>query len=467
MHDNKKRRVPMPTQNPEVRNKNFNEVELGYTKEMAMEEASRCLQCRHKPCVSGCPVKIDIPQFIKLIIDGDIESSYNIVYKSNALPGICGRVCPQEKQCEAKCVRGRMGDSVSIGKLERYVSDWYMDNVKADSHPKIKNIKKEKIAIIGSGPSGLTCARELAEMGYSVTVYEALHCIGGVLAYGIPEFRLPRDILESEINALKGLGVQILTNMVIGKILSIDDLFSDGYKAVYVATGAGLPKFMGIPGEGLPGVYSANEFLTRVNLMHAYMKGYDTPIAIPKNAVVVGGGNVAMDAARCVKRLGAEKVTVIYRRSEQEMPARREEINHAKEEKIDFLFLSNPVKICGDDYVNSIDCVKMVLSDPDSSGRRTPVVKDNSTFQITADCVIIAIGNNPNSIVTDSSKDIKCDDKGRIIVNSETLETSKKMTYAGGDSVTGAATVILAMEAGKRAAKQIDIKLKALREESS
>lgn len=455
MLNKSKQKVIMPHQDPKVRNKNFKEVCLGYDYERAKEEADRCLNCKHKPCVSGCPVNVDIPEFIKCILDDDLEKAYKIIAKTNALPAICGRVCPQEKQCEAKCVMGKIGEPVSIGNLERYVSDYHRINDTKGNKTGDKN--GIKIAIVGSGPSGLTCANDLSLLGYDVTIYEALHTEGGVLSYGIPQFRLPRDVLKYEIDKLKLQGVKIETNVVIGKTLSLDDLFEMGYKAVYIASGAGIPRFMGIPGEKLPQVYCANEFLTRINLMNAHVEKFDTPLFNAKNVLVVGGGNVAMDAARCAKRLGAD-VTVMYRRSEEEMPARREEVKQAKEEGINFEFLSNPVKICGDEEnnVNSVEYVEMKLLDDDGTGRRAVAEKGNGVFNIKADCVIMAIGNMPNSIIRESDKSIKCKSNGCIVVDDNTLKTSKPNTYAGGDAVTGAATVILAMNAGKRAALQID-----------
>lgn len=456
MANMKKHKTPVPKLSPQIRIKNFNEVELGYTHEMALEEASRCLNCKHKPCVSGCPVNIDIPCFIQKLLKDDINSAYSIISKYSALPAVCGRVCPQEKQCELKCVRGKNGEPVSIGKLERYVADNSTYSIKACR--KIKNIK---IAVIGSGPSGITCARELAILGYDVTIFEALHCPGGVLAYGIPEFRLPQKILNKEIHNLVELEVKILTNTVIGKTFTIGDLLSSGYKAIYICTGAGIPKFMNIPGEKLPGVYSANEFLTRINLMHAYSDEYDTPIIKPKHTVVVGGGNVSMDAARCARRLNSE-VTVIYRRNEEDMPARKEEIENAKEENINFMFLTSPIKILGTDRVTHIECAKMSYKCANnfkdiSQHNKNKILSEtpNKRVKINADCVIIAIGNNPNSIIKNNTKGINFDDKGRIVVDNNSSRTSMPGIYAGGDAVTGAATVILAMEAGKKAANNI------------
>lgn len=456
MPNTKLNKMHMPEQMPNIRNKNYKEVSLGYTDEIALEEAKRCLQCKHKPCTKGCPVNVPIPEFIKKIVDGDIESAYKIIKETNSLPAICGRVCPQEIQCESKCVRGIKGESVAIGRLERYAADFHLKNNFKDKNYINKN--GHKVAIIGSGPSGLTCAGSLAKIGYDVTIFEALHTPGGVLTYGIPEFRLPKDIVEKEINALKDLGAKIETNMVIGKILSLDDIFDMGFEAIYLASGAGLPRFMGIKGESLIGVYSANEFLTRINLMKAYKKEYDTPILKVKNVAVIGGGNVAMDAARCAKRLGANNVYIVYRRSEDEMPARLEEIHHAKEEGIEFKFLSNPIKINGNEKgrVNSIECLKMELGEPDNSGRRKPIEIPDSNFILDVDCVIVAIGNSPNPLIRQTTKGLETNNHGCFIVDNKTSMTSKQGVFAGGDAVTGAATVILAMGAGKSAALSID-----------
>jgi glutamate synthase (NADPH) small chain len=457
----------MPALNPEKRIGSFNEVETGFTDESAFKEASRCLGCKARPCVSGCPVGVDIPEFIKCVVNRDLKSSYEIILKNNSFPAICGRVCPQEKQCEAKCVRGKTGEPVAIGRLERYVSDKHMEaepknftenkNSANISHP-----LKHKIAVVGSGPSGLTCAAELLKFGFEVTVFEALHALGGVLAYGIPEFRLPKKILNYELRKLKENGAKIITNVIIGKSFSIDELFSSGFDAVYIASGAGLPRFMNIPGEGLAGVFAANEFLTRVNLMKAHEEKYDTPIIKPKHVVVVGGGNVAMDAARCAQRLGPEKVTVIYRRTENEMPARKDEILHAKEEKIEFLFLSNPVEFIGENgKVAGVRYNKMKLGSADNSGRKSVILESDEIFEINADAVIVAIGNGSNTLIRDSAPGIEFDGKGRIAVEPETTKTSAPYIYAGGDVVTGAATVILAMGAGKKAARQIKSDLEA------
>ena len=448
----------MPSQSPEIRRNNYEEVALGYTEELALDEAARCLNCKNMPCVSGCPVNIKIPHFIKKIAEGDYEGAYKISAESSSLPAVCGRVCPQETQCEAKCVRGIKGDPVGIGRLERFAADWH--NAHSDALPEKPEPNGHRVAVVGSGPSGLTCAGDLAKAGYDVTVFEALHTPGGVLVYGIPEFRLPKAIVKKEISTLRALGVKIETNMVIGKSLTIDELLEDGFEAVYVGTGAGLPRFMGIPGENLCGVYSANEFLTRVNLMKAYREDSDTPIAHAKNVAVVGGGNVAMDAARCAKRLGAETVSIVYRRGEAELPARAEEVEHAKEEGIEFHLLSNPTEILADENGNcaGITCVKMGLGEPDESGRRRPVVIEGSEFRLDADCVIMAIGTSPNPLIRSTTEGLECAKWGGIIADEDGL-TSRDRVYAGGDAVTGAATVILAMGAGKTAAAAIDRKI--------
>lgn len=452
----------MPTQAPEVRNKNFEEVALGYTKEQAIDEAQRCLHCKTRNCVAGCPVNIDIPEFIKEVADGKFEEAYQVIAKSSSLPAVCGRVCPQESQCEGKCVRGIKGDPVGIGRLERFVADYHNANA-AEQQADIKS-NGHKVAVIGSGPSGLTCAGDLAKMGYEVTIFEALHLAGGVLVYGIPEFRLPKSIVQKEIDGLKALGVKVETNMVIGKVLSIDELKEEyGFEAVFIGSGAGLPKFMNIPGENLKGVYSANEFLTRVNLMKSYKENADTPIKESKKVAVVGGGNVAMDAARSALRLGAEEVYVIYRRSQNELPARAEEVEHAMEEGIIFKFLTNPVEILPDEnrFVGGIKCVEMELGEPDASGRRRPVVKEGSEFEIPVDCVIMALGTSPNPLIKNTTEGLDTQKWGGIIVEEETGLTSREGIYAGGDAVTGAATVILAMGAGKTAAQAIDEYIKA------
>ena len=447
----------MPVQKPEERIKNFNEVALGYTEEQAVDEAKRCLNCKNKPCVSACPVSIDIPAFIAKIAERDFEGAYEIISQQSSLPAVCGRVCPQEVQCESRCVRGIKGEPVAIGRLERFAADYHIKNSKSETKAPKSNGKK--VAVIGSGPSGLACAGDLRKKGYDVTVFEALHTAGGVLVYGIPEFRLPKAIVQKEIDNLKALGVHVQTNMVIGKVLSIDELFDDyGFEAAFIGSGAGLPRFMKIPGENLNGVYSANEFLTRTNLMKAYREGADTPIQHAKKVAVVGGGNVAMDAARCAMRLGAEEVHIVYRRSLEEMPARREEIEHAMEEGVIFDMLTNPVEIIGDENkaVCGMRCVKMELGEPDASGRRSPVVIEGSDFVMDADCVIMAIGTSPNPLIRSTTKGLETNRRGCIVAEEETGLTSREGIYAGGDAVTGAATVILAMGAGKKAAKAID-----------
>lgn len=455
MANMKKPRTAMPQQEPAVRARNFLEVATGYTMEMALDEASRCLHCKNKPCVSGCPVNIEIPDFIKMISEKNFEGAYQVISQSSSLPAICGRVCPQESQCEAKCVRGIKTEPVAIGRLERFVADYH------NAHNTEKAVKPQsnghRVAVIGSGPSGLTCAGDLAKKGYQVTIFEALHTAGGVLVYGIPEFRLPKDIVKKEIDNLKDLGVDVQTNMVIGKVLSIDELMDMGYEAVYIGSGAGLPRFMKIPGENLKGVYSANEFLTRVNLMKAYKNSSATPIMHAKKVAVVGGGNVAMDAARSALRLGAEEVHIIYRRSENELPARAEEVHHAKEEGIIFRTLTNPTEILGNDNdeVTGIRCVEMELGEPDASGRRRPIVKEGSDFEIPMDCVIMSIGTSPNPLIKQTTKGLDTQKWGGIVADDDGL-TSRPFVYAGGDAVTGAATVILAMGAGKKAAAAID-----------
>ena len=450
------KRCPMPSQAADVRNKNFDEVALGYTPEMAVNEAKRCLHCKNMPCVSGCPVGIHIPEFIEKIAQEDFEGAYQVLSASSALPAVCGRVCPQENQCEGKCVRGIKGESVGIGRLERFAADWHRTHCTAAPEKPAPN--GHKVAIVGSGPSGLTAAGELAKKGYAVTVFEALHLAGGVLVYGIPEFRLPKDIVQHEVEGLKELGVDIECNMVIGKVLTIDELMNDyGFEAVYVASGAGLPRFMGIPGESLNGVYSANEYLTRVNLMKAYQPGSRTPIQHSKAVAVVGGGNVAMDAARCAKRLGAETVYIVYRRSMDELPARKEEVEHAEEEGIIFRLLTNPVEVLGDEtgHVKGMKCIQMELGEPDASGRRRPVPIPDSEFVLDVDTMIMSIGTSPNPLIKSTTKGLETQKWGGIIVNEETGLTSREHVYAGGDAVTGAATVILAMGAGKTAAQAI------------
>ncbi|MDE6600393.1 MAG: NADPH-dependent glutamate synthase [Oscillospiraceae bacterium] len=450
----------MPAQAPDVRNKNFKEVALGYSKETAVDEADRCLNCKNKPCVSGCPVNIDIPAFIQKVKDEDFDGAYDIISASSSLPAVCGRVCPQETQCEGKCVRGIKGDPVGIGRLERFVADWHNEHSTAEVKKPEPN--GHKVAIIGAGPAGLTCAGDLARLGYEVTVFEALHLAGGVLVYGIPEFRLPKAIVQKEIDGLKALGVTVNTNIVVGRTITVDELFEQGFEAIFIGSGAGLPRFMGIPGENLKGVYSANEFLTRTNLMKAYTDNSDTPIQKAKNVAVVGGGNVAMDAARCAKRLGAENVYIVYRRGEAEMPARNEEIEHAKEEGIIFKTLNNPVEILGDEHklVTGMKCIEMELGEPDESGRRSPVEKKGSEFVLDVDCVVMSIGTSPNPLIRNTTKGLETNRRGCFVADENGL-TSREGVYAGGDAVTGAATVILAMGAGKTAAKAMDEYIKS------
>ena len=447
----------MPVQDPKVRGKNFSEVALGYSEQQAIDEAGRCLHCKNKPCVSGCPVNIDIPEFIAEVAKGEFENAYKILTASSSLPAVCGRVCPQENQCEGKCVRGIKCESVAIGRLERFVADWH--NERSAEKPEKPASNGHKVAVIGSGPSGLACAGDLAKKGYAVTVFEALHTPGGVLVYGIPEFRLPKSIVAKEIDTLRDLGVEIAVNMVVGKTISIDELIHDeGYEAVFIGSGAGLPRFMNIPGENLKGVYSANEFLTRVNLMKAYLDSSDTPVKKSKKVVVVGGGNVAMDAARSALRLGADDVYIVYRRSLDELPARKEEVEHAMEEGIHFNLLNNPVEILSDEdgFVRGVKCIKMELGEPDASGRRRPVAVDGSEFEIECDCVIMAIGTSPNPLIKSTTEGLETQKWGGIIADEKTGLTSREAVYAGGDAVTGAATVILAMGAGKSAAQAID-----------
>ena len=454
-------KVALPEQDPNVRNKNFEEVALGYTPEMAMEEASRCLNCKRPFCVEGCPVNVPIPRFIQEVAKGNFEKAYDIITEENALPAICGRVCPQESQCEGKCIRGRAkgAEPVGIGRLERFVADYHREH----GEHKVPEIKKngKKVAVVGSGPSGITCAGELAKKGYDVHVFEALHKTGGVLSYGIPEFRLPKALVQSEIDTVAQLGVDFETNVVVGRTITVDELEEQGYDAVFVGSGAGLPRFQGIPGENLNGVYSANEFLTRVNLMKGYMfPDRPTPVKISKTVCVVGAGNVAMDAARTAKRLGAENVYIVYRRSEEEAPARKEEIHHAKEEGIIFKFLTNPIEVKGENgWVKSLVCQEMELGEPDESGRRKPVPIEGATLEIETGTFIIAIGQSPNPLIRQTTPGLDTQKWGGIIVNEETNETTRENVYAGGDAVTGAATVILAMGAGKKAAQSIDEKL--------
>ena len=446
---------PMPSQDPNVRNKNFEEVALGYTEAQALDEAARCLNCKHRACMQGCPVMVHIPEFIAEVAKGDFEAAYQIISNTSALPAVCGRVCPQETQCEMYCVRGKKGDPVGIGRLERFVADWH--NAHCTEAPEKPASNGHRVAVVGSGPAGLTCAGDLARKGYDVTVFEALHLAGGVLVYGIPEFRLPKAIVQKEVDGLKAMGVTIATDTVIGRTISIDELMEEqGFEAVFIGSGAGLPMFMDIPGVNYRGVYSANEFLTRINLMKAYLPDSDTPIQRPKKVAVVGGGNVAMDAARCAKRLGAE-VYIVYRRGMEELPARKEEVEHAEEEGIIFKTLCNPVEIFADenDDVNKIRCIRMELGEPDASGRRRPIEVPDSEFDLDVDCVIMSLGTSPNPLIKSTTKGLEINRKGGIVVNEDGL-TSREKVYAGGDAVTGAATVILAMGAGKTAAKAID-----------
>lgn len=450
------KKVPTLEQAPDVRNKNFLEVSCGYGEDEAVEEATRCLNCKNMPCVSGCPVNVRIPEFIAKAVQRDFEGAYKVISATNGLPAVCGRVCPQENQCEGKCVRGIKGEPVGIGRLERFCADYH--NANSAEMPEKPASNGKKVAVVGGGPSGLTCAGDLAKKGYEVTVFEAFHTAGGVLVYGIPEFRLPKAIVKKEIANLESLGVEIKTNMVIGKVLSVDELFDMGYTAVFIGSGAGLPSFMGIPGEALVGVYSANEYLTRTNLMKAYLDEYDTPIIKSRAVAVVGGGNVAMDAARCAKRLGAQTVYIVYRRGLEEMPARKEEIRHAMEEGIIFRNLNNPVEILSDENgrVKSVKCVEMELGEPDASGRRRPVEKPDSEFVLDVDTVIMAIGTSPNPLIRTTTSGLEANRRGCLVVNEDTMQTTRDGVYAGGDAVTGAATVILAMGAGKHAAKSID-----------
>ena len=453
-------KVKMPEQDPKERARNFKEVTLGYTKEMAMEEASRCLNCKNKPCVAGCPVGVKIPEFISEIAEGNIEKAYEIITSTNSLPAVCGRVCPQENQCEGKCVRGIKGEPVGIGRLERFAADCMMKEEQTETELPVSN--NHKVAVVGAGPSGLTCAGDLAKLGYKVTIFEAFHTSGGVLMYGIPEFRLPKEIVQKEISKLKKLGVEIMHDMVIGKVLSIDEIMEMGYEAIFIGSGAGLPRFMGIEGESLIGVCSANEYLTRINLMKGYLEEYDTPVIKSKSVAVVGGGNVAMDAARSALRMGAEHVYIVYRRSEAEMPARKEEIHHAKEEGVEFLTLNNPVKIIGDEdgRVCGRECIKMELGEPDESGRRRPVAVEDSNYVLEVDTVIMSIGTSPNPLIRTTTTGLEANKRGCLVVDEDML-TTKEGVYAGGDAVTGAATVILAMGAGKTAAESIDEYIKS------
>ena len=453
MADMSLKKTVMREQDPNVRNTNFEEVAMGYTEEEARAEADRCLSCRNPKCVEGCPVSVPIPTFISKVREGNFEGAYRTLSRANALPAVCGRVCPQERQCESRCVRGIKGESVGIGRLERFVADWALAHGLSNQEKEADN--GHKVAVIGSGPAGLTCAGELARKGFRVTVFEAFHTAGGVLSYGIPEFRLPKAIVKKEVDNLRAMGVEIKLDMVIGKVLSIDEIFEQGYEAVFVGTGAGLPMFMKIPGESLVGVYSANEYLTRINLMKAYLPGSKTPVMHAKKVVVVGGGNVAMDAARCAKRMGAD-VHIVYRRSEAELPARKEEVHHAKEEGIVFDLLTNPLSIEGNEkgLVSSITCIRMELGEPDASGRRSPIPVEGSEFQIEADCVIMALGTSPNPLIRSTTPGLETNRKG-CIVTAQDGSTSREGIFAGGDASTGAATVILAMGAGKAAAKSI------------
>ncbi len=451
-------KMPMPTQDAAVRITNFEEVAQGYTKEMALEESTRCLHCKHQPCVQGCPVNIHIPDFIEEVKKGDFEEAYRIISLTSSLPAVCGRVCPQESQCEKYCVRGIKGEPVAIGRLERFVADYHREH--SDGKVEKPQSNGHKVAIVGAGPAGLTCAGDLAKKGYEVTIFEALHVAGGVLMYGIPQFRLPKEIVTNEIEQLKKLGVNIITNFVVGRSDSIDALMEEeGFEAVFIGSGAGLPRFMNMPGENLKGVYSANEFLTRINLMKAYRSGSDTPIQHPKKCVVVGGGNVAMDAARCARRLGAE-VHIVYRRSMEELPARKEEVEHAQEEGIIFDLLNNPVQVIGDEngWVSQVECIRMELGEPDESGRRRPVEVPGSEFKIDADCMIMAIGTSPNPLIHSTTEGLETNRRGCIVIDDNAM-TSREGIYAGGDAVTGAATVISAMGAGKKAAESIDKQL--------
>ncbi|MBQ4137727.1 MAG: NADPH-dependent glutamate synthase [Clostridia bacterium] len=455
MADMSPKKHAMPSQEPDVRNKNFDEVALGYTEEIAKAEAARCLNCKNPLCVSGCPVNIDIPGFISEVAKGNFEGAYSVIAASSSLPAVCGRVCPQESQCEGKCVRGIRHESVAIGRLERFVADYH--NANASEKPQKPKTNGQKVAIVGSGPSGLTCAGDLAKLGYKVTIFEALHVPGGVLVYGIPEFRLPKSIVAKEIDGLRELGVEIVTNTVVGRTVSIDELMDEGYEAVFIGSGAGLPRFMNIPGENLKGVYSANEYLTRVNLMKAYREDSDTPIMKSKRVAVVGGGNVAMDAARSALRLGADEVSIVYRRSLDELPARKEEVEHALEEGIKFKILTNPVEILGDEkgFVRAVKCIEMELGEPDERGRRRPVEKPDSEFVFECDTVIMSIGTSPNPLIKQTTLGLETEKWGGIIAD-KNGRTTRRGVFAGGDAVTGAATVILAMGAGKTAAKAID-----------
>ena len=455
-YNKQQEKTSMPELNADIRAHCFDEVATGYTEEMAVNEAQRCLGCKNMPCMDGCPVNVKIPAFINKIADGAYEEAYKLIRSTNTLPAICGRVCPQERQCEAKCVRGRNGEPVAIGRLERFAADCHMKLAVEETSPPVSH-NGHKVAIVGSGPAGLTCAGDLAANGFDVTVFEALHTLGGVLVYGIPEFRLPKEVVRREIESLRKLGVKFETNTVIGKTLTVDELFEDGFAAVFVGSGAGLPMFPGIPGEGLVGVMAANEFLTRINLMKAYLDEYATPIPRANTVAVIGGGNVAMDAARCARRLGAKNVYIVYRRSKAEMPARLEEIHHAEAEGIQFLLLTAPTEIIGDENgrVTALDCIRMELGEPDATGRRRPVELPDSRFSLPVDMVIAAIGNSPNPLIRNTTAGIETDSRGRLVIDEATMLTTREGVYAGGDAVTGAATVILAMGAGKRVAEEI------------
>lgn len=450
------KKTGMPVQEPDVRKNNFEQVALGYTKDMALQEANRCLNCKNKPCITGCPVGVKIPDFIEHLKKEEYEQAYQVIRQTNALPAVCGRVCPQESQCESKCVRGIKGESVAIGRLERFVADYHMENVQATGESAASNGKKA--AVVGAGPAGLTCAGELAKKGYEVTVFEALHQPGGVLIYGIPEFRLPKKIVANEIENLKAQGVKIQTNVVIGKTISVDELFEQGIRAVFIGSGAGLPSFLGTEGENLNGVYSANEYLTRINLMKAYLQNQETPVLKGKSVAVVGGGNVAMDAARSALRMGAQSVSIIYRRSMQELPARHEEVEHAIEEGVQFRMLTNPVRFIGDEngWLKGVECIKMELGEPDESGRRRPIAQEGSKFLLDIDTAVIAVGTSPNPLIHKTTAGLKVNRHGCILAFDEAGKTSRDGVYAGGDAVTGAATVILAMGAGKKAAEAMD-----------
>ncbi len=457
-------RVPMPRQDPKARAKNYNEVALGYTEEMALQEANRCIQCPKRPCIDGCPVNVDIPDFIKAIRDNDMAEAVRILKSKNSLPGVCGRVCPQETQCEALCSLGKKGAPIAIGRLERYVADWEQSHgSNPRPSPELPPPTDKKVAVIGSGPAGLTCAADLAKLGHEVTIFEALHVAGGVLMYGIPEFRLPKSIVQAEVDFVKSLGVDIRLDSVMGKLATVDELLEGDYDAIFLGTGAGLPMFMDIPGENLNGIYSANEFLTRVNLMKAYLfPEYDTPIKVGRRVAVIGGGNVAMDSARCALRLGANEVYIVYRRSRAEMPARLEEAENAEEEGIIFKILTNPKQFIGDNqgWVTAMECYEMGLGEPDASGRRRPIVKEGSEFIIDVDVVVVALGTTPNPLIPSTTKGLETTKRGTVVADEETGKTVKDKVWAGGDVVTGAATVISAMGAGKRAAASIDAYLK-------